>query len=789
MAQGHPGDGTSDRERLVHLNAVLRAIRNVNQLVVREKDPAALIREVCRLLVETRGYSSAWVALFRDDGGIGPIAHSGRGEKFPSMAASLRKGDLPACVRGALDSPGAHVIHDSAEDCVACPFHSGRTGRSAITVRVSHEQKLYGLMGVSVPATFTVDEEETGLVDEVGEDIGFALHAIEQDEMGRRASEELRRERDITASLLDASPVAIAVVDAGGVIVQANAEAERVLGLRKDGITQRTYNDPAWHNVDYDGNLFPVEQLPVSRVLREKRAVYGVEHAIQWPTGERVLLSINAAPVYSDERHVAQIVCTMQDVTARRRMEAALRQSEEKYRSLFEQSGEAVSVVALDGRVLDANPAWLTLFGCTRDELPHLNISDFYASPGGRTDFLRRIAGVGWLQDEVRFKRRDGTHFLCERSVVELKDASGAAIGYQATVRDITERERAATALRESEERYRSLFDQAMDAIWLLRPDGTGNVVNKAWLDLFGYDAADIPSLTAMDLYADPADRADFLRRIAETGFVRDEVRFRRKDGTVLECERSVAALKDAAGRVVSFQGVIRDITERKRAAKELAESRENLRLLAQRVQEAREEERTAIARELHDRVGQTLTAVKLDIERLRRVVEESHPELSRLVDGMTKLVDDGADDVRRISSDLRPGALDDLGLAGAIEWQLDQLRPRTDLVLTFRCDEGDCELDASRRTALFRVFQELVTNVVRHAGAKKVDVSLRREHGALVLDVIDDGCGIDAAQVNDRHSIGIVGMRERLLPYGGELHLEGVPGQGTVARVTLPTE
>jgi PAS domain S-box-containing protein len=656
-------------------------------------------------------------------------------------------------------------------------------------VRVSHEQKLYGLMGVSVPATFTVNEEETGLVDEVGEDIGFALHAIVQDEMGRRASEELRRERDITASLLDASPVAIAVVDAGGVIVQANAEAERVLGLRKDGITQRTYNDPAWHNVDYDGNPFPVEQLPVSRVLREKRAVYGVEHAIQWSTGERVLLSINAAPVYSDEGHVAQIVCTMQDVTAQRRTEAALRESEEKYRSLFEQSGEAVSVVALDGRILDANPAWLTLFGCTRDELPHLNISDFYASPGGRADFLRRIAGVGWLKDDVRFKRRDGTVFLCERSAVELKDASGAAIGYQATVRDITERERTATALRESEERYRSLFDQAMDAIWLLRPDGTGNVVNKAWLDLFGYDAADIPSLTAMDLYADPADRADFLRRIAETGYVRDEVRFKRKDGTVFECERSVAALKDAAGRVVSFQGVIRDITERKRAAKELAESRENLRLLAQRVQEAREEERTAIARELHDRVGQTLTAVKLDIERLRKVVEESHPELSRLVDGMTKLVDDGADDVRRISSDLRPGALDDLGLAGAIEWQLDQLRPRTDLVLTFRCDEGDCELDASRRTALFRVFQELVTNVVRHAGAKKVDVSLRREPGALVLDVIDDGCGIDAAQVNDRHSIGIVGMRERLLPYGGELHIEGVPGQGTVARVTLPTE
>jgi signal transduction histidine kinase len=127
--------------------------------------------------------------------------------------------------------------------------------------------------------------------------------------------------------------------------------------------------------------------------------------------------------------------------------------------------------------------------------------------------------------------------------------------------------------------------------------------------------------------------------------------------------------------------------------------------------------------------------------------------------------------------------------VAGAIEWQLDQLRPRTNLVFTCNCDDEHRSLHAARSSALFPVFQELVTNVVRHAGARTVDVSPRRENGAVVLAVRDDGRGIDAAEIGDRHSLGIVGMREHLLPYGGELHLEGAPGKGTMARVNMPLQ
>ena len=1035
MARPAGAKGNSDRGRLAHVNSVLRAIRNVNQLIVREKDPGALIQSACQLLVETRGYHSAWIALFEDDGRIGSIAQSGHGEAFALMSERLRQGDLPVCAQAAMTSAGVHVIRDSAADCAGCPFLSGRKSRSSITVRLTHGDRTYGLMGVSVPAEFTADDEEADLVREVGEDIGFALHVIEQEAHGASTLEELHRERDLTGLLLDTSPVAIAVVDAQGSIVRANSEAERVLGLRKDDITQRTYNDPAWHIVDCGGNPFPDEQLPVRRVLRERRAVYGVEHAIQWSTGERVLLSVNAAPVWSDKGDITQVVCSMQDVTAQRRVEAALRQSERtfrllfesmtsgfvlhemifddegkpvdfrflaanpaferlsglkasdivgrtlsdvspdtepiwmetygrvvtsgepvefesyskivggqlriaayspeagkvavvfedisertrveaalresesRYRALFEQSVDAIYLGTLDGKVINVNQPWLDLYGYTREDMNDFRVEEVFVVPEDRDAFVQQVRETGFVSDVVQFKKKDGTVFDCQRVVSAQRDMQGNVVLLQSITRDVTEARAAERTLRASEERFRSLFEQSMDPIMLVEVDGSNVRANQAWLNLFGYSMEELPGLNMLQFYANPEEREDFMRRIAEAGIVEGEVRFKKKDGTVMECVRSVVALRDGEGEVVALQGVVRDITEakrqkealadeltrrrilleqsrdgivvldqdgkvaeanlrfaqmlgyspeevlqlhvwdwdvphpsgelmdmvrtvdesgdhfetqhlrkdgtvydveistngavfggrklvfcvcrditdRKRAEKELAESLELLRQLAQRVEAAREEERTAIARDLHDRVGQSLTALKLDLGRLTRSHQAMEPGVVALLRGMEAIVDSSADDVRRISSELRPGALDDLGLAGAISWQLDETRMRTSLKCLLDVPSTDIDLDPARRTALFRVFQELVTNVVRHAAATSVHVTLEPKGEACVLTVADDGRGAEMKQLNDSQSLGVIGMRERLHPYGGELHYDSESGRGTIARVVMP--
>ncbi|MCK9356724.1 MAG: PAS domain S-box protein [Dehalococcoidia bacterium] len=264
--------------------------------------------------------------------------------------------------------------------------------------------------------------------------------------------------------------------------------------------------------------------------------------------------------------------------------EGAIRRSlaarEDRFRTLFEQSMDAIYIVAPDGTTIEVNQAWLDLFGYSRAEVATFRAIDLYANPSDRDSFLGRIAETGFVRDEVRFRRKDGSEFDCERTVVALKDAAGAVIAYQGVNRDVTERRRAEEALRGSERRYRSLFENSMDAIYIGSPDGKVIDVNQAWLDLFGYERDDLPGLDASVFYADPADRTDFVRRMTATGHVQDEVRYRRKDGTTFDCQRIQTAIRDGAGNVVAYQGINRDITARKQAEAALRESEERYRTL-----------------------------------------------------------------------------------------------------------------------------------------------------------------------------------------------------------------
>jgi PAS domain S-box-containing protein len=367
----------------------------------------------------------------------------------------------------------------------------------------------------------------------------------------------------------------------------------------------------------------------------------------------------------------------------------------------------------------------------------------------------------------------------------EYLNSTKAAREAQQMLNNLERERRHQESLCESEERYRSLFEQSSDAIYVTSEDGLHVDANQAWLDLFGYTNEDLASFDARSAYADSSDRDDFLRRIAATGAVRDEVRFKKKDGTEFDCERAVVALRNANG-TVRFQGIHRDITERKRAEQAIRQSEERLRELAAHLEEVREEERTGIARELHDQVGQSLTAIKMDLRGVAHSAREGMPIDPEKLDAVVTLIDAATDDVRHISSELRPGILDDLGLAAAIEWQLGCFEHRTGIrcVLT----ASSCpEPQRSTSTALYRVFQELLTNVARHAEARSVRVDFAQQDNSYVLTVTDDGRGITQHEIDNTTSLGLIGIRERLRPLGGEITFSGTPGEGTIVRVTVP--
>jgi signal transduction histidine kinase len=243
--------------------------------------------------------------------------------------------------------------------------------------------------------------------------------------------------------------------------------------------------------------------------------------------------------------------------------------------------------------------------------------------------------------------------------------------------------------------------------------------------------------------------------------------------------------------------GIVRTIAiqlgwlmQRKQSEEKLRQSHERLLALSGRIQSIQEEERTIVAREIHDQLGQALTAVKMETAWFQKRILEgyaSRKDMTARLESMARLVDSTIDQVRRISAKLRPGVLDELGLAAAMEWQAEDFQKRAGVLCTVRSDLGDVRLDRDAATALFRIFQECLTNVARHAGARWVRAILRRVGRQLVLEVHDDGRGISPSEVASPASLGLLGMTERSRLVGGEFEISARAGGGTTVRVAVP--
>jgi signal transduction histidine kinase len=215
----------------------------------------------------------------------------------------------------------------------------------------------------------------------------------------------------------------------------------------------------------------------------------------------------------------------------------------------------------------------------------------------------------------------------------------------------------------------------------------------------------------------------------------------------------------------------------------------EQLTALSAHIERAREDERTGIARAIHDELGQALTGLKMDVAYVEREVVAPAPDVGERLDAMSRLIDQTIDQVRRISAELRPGVLDHLGLVAALEWQAEEFERRTGTRCRARSSLDEIVLARDASTAVFRIFQEALTNVARHAGATRVDVKLEMRGGRLHLEVVDNGKGIRPGAVNSPSSLGLLGIRERARWLGGEVEVKAGKAGGTTVSLTIPLE
>lgn len=355
---------------------------------------------------------------------------------------------------------------------------------------------------------------------------------------------------------------------------------------------------------------------------------------------------------------------------------------------------------------------------------------------------------------------------------------------------NIIERRKVEQALRESEEKYRDLYDNAPDMYHSIDADAIFIDCNETEARMLGYEKNELIGRPITDIFSE-ASRAvharDFpsikMQRVV-LGLEREIVR---KDGTTFPASLNVFVELDKNGAMLKTRTIMRDMTERKRVEEQLRNSRELLRNLSAHLQSVREEERRQIASEIHDELGQILTALKLDLSWLKRRLMKDDNDLISSVQTMINLVDKTIEVVQRISSELRPGVLDYLGLIAAIEWQMEEFRKRAGIRCNLSLDVEDLPLDQNRSTAVFRIFQETLTNVIRHSGATQVDVAVSIQCNAIVVQVQDNGKGITEAQLTSPTSFGIIGIRERVRFLGGEVKFRGVPGIGTTVLVNIP--
>ncbi len=574
-------------------------------------------------------------------------------------------------------------------------------------------------------------------------------------------------------------------LDSQGCPTFINAAAEKLLGYRLEDIDQTSMHRLIHHR-KRDGSPYPEEECPIFQTLRDG-SQHHEENEVFWrKDGCPLEVEYVSAPIL-EAGQVTGAVVVFSDITQRRRHEATLG----RWQHLFEHAEWGLFIGSADENSLELmNPAFARMHGYTMAELLGRPISDVFAPECHQQLFenIRITHEKGHLVWESWHIHKDGRRFPVQIDATAVKDENGAVQYRVVNVQDITERRRAEDTLRESEAHLARAQAQGNLGSWWL--DVLNNTLEWSIENyrIFGIAPGTPLTYEAFLACIHPDDRAyvDQAWRACLSGEPYD-IQHRIVVAGQVKWVRERAELEFAAdGTLLLGAGTTQDITELKRHEDELLRSRQSLRELAAHHEKIREEERTRIAREIHDELGQYLTALRMDIAMLNIRFAQDRPDMAEFIAGMKQTVDTTIGVVRDIAAALRPGALD-MGLVSAAEWLLTGCQERTGIHCHLEAPDENLGLDDERATAAFRILQESLTNIICYAQASEVEVQLRLEDDTLVMLVRDDGIGFDPSEVRNHKTFGLMGIRERALMFEGESRIDSEPGGGTTLRIRIP--
>jgi PAS domain S-box-containing protein len=600
----------------------------------------------------------------------------------------------------------------------------------------------------------------------------------------RRAEEALRASEQRLRLAVQAGRMYVAEWNAFTDVIMRSPECVDILG--KDAPLQTSRRQLLEHIHADDRHQFEESFASTTPQHPGSQVSYRTVRA----DGSTIWLEKRSRGFFDDAGKLMRTVSVVADVTDRKQSELALRTSEEHFRRVVELIGDAVIVDDVAGHVVFANDNFLRLFGFQRDQLPTLRLED-YVAPEYRAEARdrhdRRMRGkAANTHFEYEGIRGNGTRMWLEVDVVPIADQDSKLVGTQSAIRDITERKRAEQALRESEERFRLVTNTAPVMIWLSGADKLCTYFNQQWLEFTGR-----PLEAELGNGWSEGVHPDDLKVCLETykrAFDKREpfdmrYRLRRHDGQYRWLQDKGVPRFEPDGSFAGYIGSCNDITDHE-AATDLLGS------LGRRLIEAHEQERTWIARELHDDINQRLALLAIELEKWKQQVPESL-DVRAHIEHARKRIFDVSKDVQSLSHRLHSSKLEYLGIATAAKSFCRELSDQHKVRIEFTHSDVPHNLPSEVSLALFRVLQEALQNGVKHSHAQDFKVELRGTPDEIQLTVRDPGAGFNQREALGSRGLGLVSMRERLQLVDGTMVIESEPGRGTtiLARVPIKTD
>ncbi len=613
----------------------------------------------------------------------------------------------------------------------------------------------------------------------------------------KRLEETLREQTHFLQSVLNSMADGVVMADASGTFRVWNPAAERILGSGPVNMKIGQWSEHYALFLPDKVTPYPADEVPLAKAIRGESVTNALLFLRRPTPTDGVWLDVSARPLLDENGQVRGGVVVFRDITVAKRTDEALRDSEARFRAIMDNSPALIFIKDLEGRYLQANRQFESVARLSQHNL--VGKTDEQVFPANQARAYRNndrqvLEADAPMRFEESALHDDGLH----TSIVvkfPLRTAQGHCYALCGIATDITDRKRAEETRQRLAKDRLLLLESTGEGIYGIDTAGRCTFINSAAARMLGY----LPDeLLGKDMHACihhlfangapyPRERCHIHETLMSgTGCKIDHEVYWRKDGIAFPVEYSsfpVIEQEQITGAVVVFV----DITERKRAEHQLTLSHDRLRNLSARLELVREEERIRIAREIHDELGQELTGMKLELSSLSDHLQTAGPVARQKLQSISMLIDRSIQSVQRIATELRPVVLDQLGLIPAIEWQTHEFQTRTGIQCTLDIYLRVVTLSESGSNAMFRIFQEILTNVARHSKASAVVITLQEQAGSLVLEVRDNGRGVTESELSNPHSLGLVGMRERALLLGGETVLTGVPQGGTTVKVRIP--